>query len=542
MAPSAGAEGASEKRCWAGAEISGDGRLVGGGLGGGRRVGLRGRLVELGPVVPQRLFDGSGRAAPLPAAGSSVVDCAVAVAVRGGVLVARPARGGSATAVSPPQPMSSSQSVRIGSRTRRPSRRRRRRPPPCAGCATAAGSPPRDRWRARRRAAWLAVHCLPAFARTRPPPRRRRRGTTIRLMATKAGECEGRFPYRSYMVPAPRLRTKARPLITMVMLCPITRPDRHRIARLSAKFPVILAFGLKPERFVGQEGRIDAVLEPPAAEEADVLVQALASGIEAGGHVIAVLPQWFPPEGALRLAWRARCSTPTASPCTRRRCRRSPARCCARSPPASRRTCPSRRRARLAAARARGRAARLHVARVRVRPERAGAELRPAPRLARPQQRVRRLELARAVRAQAQRRRARRAAAGDRPPVADGRRAAQRRRRVGASDTVNRALGGLPVAEVEADAQRPAWWGTSKVVESVVFPVDVAGARRGPAGRARAVGLPLVPRADRPLAVPAVRPPRAPRAPSPRAAASISRAASAGRWRGRGSCPCPGPS
>ena len=48
---------------------------------------------------------------------------------------------------------------------------------------------------------------------------------------------------------------------------------------------MILAFGLKPERFVGGEGRIDAVLEPPAAEEADVLVQALASGIESGGHV-----------------------------------------------------------------------------------------------------------------------------------------------------------------------------------------------------------------------------------------------------------------
>ena len=65
--------------------------------------------------------------------------------------------------------------------------------------------------------------------------------------------------------------------------------------------PVILAFGLKPERFVGQEGRIDAVLEPPAAEKADLLVQALSSGIEASGYVIAVLPQWFPPEGALRL-------------------------------------------------------------------------------------------------------------------------------------------------------------------------------------------------------------------------------------------------
>ena len=117
------------------------------------------------------------------------------------------------------------------------------------------------------------------------------------------------------MVPAPRLRTKARPLITMVMLCPITRPDRHRIARLSAKFPVILAFGLKPERFVGQEGRIDAVLEPPAAEKADLLVRGAqlrhrgrrlrdrdrAAVVPARGRCCA----W---------RWRARCSTPTASP------------------------------------------------------------------------------------------------------------------------------------------------------------------------------------------------------------------------------------
>ena len=104
------------------------------------------------------------------------------------------------------------------------------------------------------------------------------------------------------MVPAPGLRTKARVLITMFRLCPITPTGRHRIGPAEPQTPVILAFGLKPERFVGGEGRIDAVLEPPSAAEADVLVQALASGIEAGGHVIAVLPQWFPPEGALRLA------------------------------------------------------------------------------------------------------------------------------------------------------------------------------------------------------------------------------------------------
>ena len=92
-----------------------------------------------------------------------------------------------------------------------------------------------------------------------------------------------------------------------------------------------------------------------------------------------------------------------------------------------------------------------------------------------------------------------------------------------AKDTVNRALGGLPVAEVEATPNGPSWWGTSKVVESVVFPVDAAGPRRGPDGRARAVGLPLVPRADRPLAVPAVRPSRPSGPPSRAAAASAGR-------------------
>lgn len=65
--------------------------------------------------------------------------------------------------------------------------------------------------------------------------------------------------------------------------------------------PVIVAFGLKPERIVGAEGRIDAVPEPPSAEQAGLLVEALRSGIEAGGTVIAIVPDWFPPEGLRRL-------------------------------------------------------------------------------------------------------------------------------------------------------------------------------------------------------------------------------------------------
>jgi hypothetical protein len=64
---------------------------------------------------------------------------------------------------------------------------------------------------------------------------------------------------------------------------------------------VIVAFGLRPERIVGAEGRIDAVPDPPTQEQAGLLVEALRSGISAGGHVIAIVPEWFPPDGLKRL-------------------------------------------------------------------------------------------------------------------------------------------------------------------------------------------------------------------------------------------------
>jgi hypothetical protein len=65
--------------------------------------------------------------------------------------------------------------------------------------------------------------------------------------------------------------------------------------------PVVVVFGLKPERIVGFEGRIDAVPEPPTQEQSGLLVEALSSGIEAGGTVIAIVPDWFPAEGLQRL-------------------------------------------------------------------------------------------------------------------------------------------------------------------------------------------------------------------------------------------------
>ena len=70
---------------------------------------------------------------------------------------------------------------------------------------------------------------------------------------------------------------------------------------MSTARPVILAFGLKPERLLDTEGRIDAFLEPPRQEQSEVLVEAVRSGIDAGGHVIAIVPAWFPPEGMMRL-------------------------------------------------------------------------------------------------------------------------------------------------------------------------------------------------------------------------------------------------
>ena len=76
---------------------------------------------------------------------------------------------------------------------------------------------------------------------------------------------------------------------------PATEPEAPR------RTPVIVAFGLRPERLVGAEGRIDAVPEPPSAEQAGLLVDALASGINAGGAVIAIIPDWFGAEALRRL-------------------------------------------------------------------------------------------------------------------------------------------------------------------------------------------------------------------------------------------------
>ena len=65
--------------------------------------------------------------------------------------------------------------------------------------------------------------------------------------------------------------------------------------------PVILTFGINPERLTDTESRIDAFIEPPKREGATVLVDAVTSGLDAGGHVIAIVPTWVGTEGEIRL-------------------------------------------------------------------------------------------------------------------------------------------------------------------------------------------------------------------------------------------------
>jgi hypothetical protein len=69
----------------------------------------------------------------------------------------------------------------------------------------------------------------------------------------------------------------------------------------STRTPTLLVFGIKPERLVDSEGRIDAFLEPPSPEQTETLIEAVRSGAEAGGHVLAIVPQWLKGDVLLRL-------------------------------------------------------------------------------------------------------------------------------------------------------------------------------------------------------------------------------------------------
>jgi hypothetical protein len=65
--------------------------------------------------------------------------------------------------------------------------------------------------------------------------------------------------------------------------------------------PVLLVLGLRPERMLDVEGRIDAFVDPPGQEQLGVLVEALTSGLRAAGSVVAIVPDWIGRDAAARL-------------------------------------------------------------------------------------------------------------------------------------------------------------------------------------------------------------------------------------------------
>ena len=88
----------------------------------------------------------------------------------------------------------------------------------------------------------------------------------------------------------------------MVALVPAGHQNQASLrSHRNIQQPTVLVLGLKPERLVDSEGRIDAFLEPPTQEQTETLVEAVRSGADAGGHVLAIVPQWLKGDGLLRL-------------------------------------------------------------------------------------------------------------------------------------------------------------------------------------------------------------------------------------------------
>jgi hypothetical protein len=65
---------------------------------------------------------------------------------------------------------------------------------------------------------------------------------------------------------------------------------------------VLLVLGLRPERLLDAEGRIDAFVDPPGQEQVGVLVEAVTSGLQASGSVVAIAPDWVGRDAVGRLA------------------------------------------------------------------------------------------------------------------------------------------------------------------------------------------------------------------------------------------------
>jgi hypothetical protein len=242
-------------------------------------------------------------------------------------------------------------------------------------------------------------------------------------------------------------------------------------ARPAQPAPTLLVFGLQPQRLLDREQRIDAFLEPPTQEQWPIVIEALSSGLESGGRVIVIMPQWLDDQAVMRLDM-ARSMLDTGRVAVHRTglpplaatVLASLASACGPSLPS----------AGLLASLMGDLEAELHVFTwlgsvaglsnpsprfgqhvgslvpgsafgVSSWPEPAVHKLRPGqpsvplPEITRPS----RLVVA--------------PRSGDVAWI---------------TETVNRALGGLPVVRVEPTLGGPQWWGTSKLVEGVVYPID----------------------------------------------------------------------
>ena len=288
----------------------------------------------------------------------------------------------------------------------------------------------------------------------------------------------------------------------------------------SAARPVLLVFGLRPERLLDSEGRIDAFLEPPTPGAGRRAGRGRPLRAAGGRPRVAIAPRV------------ARARRP------RRACRwsRSMLDTHRHRRPRDRAAAARRDRARLARVRLRRRTRRRRGVLASLLPEleaelhvftwlgsvtglsTPAPTLRPAPRLAHARQRVRRLLVPRARRAPARRRRRRRAAAarssgrrGWSSAPRDGDAAWMRRRRQPRARQPRGAPGRADARRAEVVGHRQAGRGGRLPGRRASGSTAELIAGAGP------VGLPLVPRADRPLAVPAVRPSR----PSRRAAARV---------------------
>ncbi len=77
--------------------------------------------------------------------------------------------------------------------------------------------------------------------------------------------------------------------------------EADQSARAAGTDPVVLVFGLRPERLLDTERRIDAFVEAPDQEKSGVLVDAITSGLQDGASVVALIPEWFAPAAHLRV-------------------------------------------------------------------------------------------------------------------------------------------------------------------------------------------------------------------------------------------------